>query len=173
MIGSEKDNGNPTGLLHVQARRAGEGILDVGNGVFRIATNGPGHDGLAHLQGGDAWSHCRNDTCRFSAQRCRQSSIHVIPQPPLHIGVVHAGGGYLEENLVRFGGRLRDIFIGDDFWATKGMDAYSFHDWSFACLCFSARAVGDSAETSREPAVLTSRCNTESCECSAQYLAGA
>src|SRR2546423_817053 len=81
-------------------------------------------------------------------------------QTSLHIGVVHAGRGYLQENLVRFGDRLRDILIGNDFWAAKGVDAYRFHDWSFACLCFSAQAVGDSAETSREPAVLMSRCST-------------
>src|SRR5229473_636595 len=173
MVGSQKDNGNPASLLHVQTRRAGEDVLDMGNGVFRIATNRPGHDGLSRLQGGDAWSHCRNDTCGFSTQRGRQGSIHVIPQPPLHIGVVHAGGGYLHEDLVRFGDRLRDIFIGNDFWAAKGVDSYGFHEWSFACLYVSARALEGSAETSREPAVLRPRYSIESCECSAQYRAAA
>src|SRR4029450_13710265 len=58
----------------------------------------------------------------------RQGSIPVIPQPPLHIGVVHAGGGYVQENLVRFGDWLRDIFIWDNFWAAKGVDSFGFHD---------------------------------------------
>jgi hypothetical protein len=136
MVGSEKDNGNPASLLHVQACRAGKDVLDMGNGVFRIATNRPSHDGLSHLQGGDTWSHCLNDTCGFSTERCRQGSIHVIPQPPLHIGVIHAGGGYLQENLVRFGNRLWDILIGNDFRAAKGVDAYRFHDSLLNTLIF-------------------------------------
>jgi hypothetical protein len=54
----------------------------------------------------------------------------------LHIGVVHAGRGYLQENLVRFGDRLRDILIGNDFWAAKGVDAYRFHDSLLRTLIF-------------------------------------
>jgi hypothetical protein len=34
----------------------------------------------------------------------------------------------VQENLVRFGDRLWDIFICDNFWAAEGVDSYGFRD---------------------------------------------
>src|SRR5918992_22100 len=82
MVGSEEDDGNAAGLSHVQSSWAGEDVLSLGDGVFRMATRRPRHDGLSYLQGRDPWSDGLDDTCRLAAQGGRKRPIDIVPSPP-------------------------------------------------------------------------------------------
>src|SRR6266850_2047485 len=132
MVGGEEDDGNAAGLGHVQPGWAGEDVGNLSNGEFCMAPRCPRHDGLSYMQGRDSWSDGLDDARRLAAQRGRKGPIHIVPEPPLDIGVVHGGGHHFEQDLVGLRGWQGEIFVAHHFWAAECMDSRRFHvDSSF------------------------------------------